>query len=504
MKHARLFLILFITLAAGLAAVSNDSLWMDEGKRMVHACYGTWEMLWRGMGQDMQPLFYLQEWAWGNAFSFTDFIMRGMNLPFLLIGAVYLCALLRRAGISPWWALLLPLHPMTCYYMNDVSPYIILQACTLGMLYHGFFAERHRWGNIAALNAWFALAYAYHFIAGFMGLIYACSLLLDLLRRRAETPWRRHIITGLCFCVVYIPLTCFYLLHMHNGDGQGWESPGAANAGYVLYALLGFQGLGLSRNALRAHDFTGLTPAMIAALAGYALTLAASALLNLKQLLLLLRQRYVLCMGLYALVFAAASFVMKFQFWERHFMPLLAGAVVLEAQLLHALWQSAGAKRWLNRALIALLLAGQLLSCAQLRCNPYHGKDDYKGVLTELKQQDGLVLMQGTLAVWVCYGTEWASVGQYIQSPLQVKDGAYLTLAGLDGRQVTDVTAYLLRRHRSLRLVLDAKEMTTPGLFDSAAETLRRQGFTVQVNDKHRNFRILTVSAPQRLYSSPW
>lgn len=57
MKHIRLFIILLITLAAGLLSVSADSLWMDEGKRMVHACYGTWEMLWRGMELDMQPLF---------------------------------------------------------------------------------------------------------------------------------------------------------------------------------------------------------------------------------------------------------------------------------------------------------------------------------------------------------------------------------------------------------------------------------------------------------------
>lgn len=493
MKHIRLFIILLLTLVAGLLSISADSLWMDEGKRMVHACYGTWEMLWHGMELDMQPLFYLQEWAWGNALSFTDFIMRGMNLPFLLIGTAYLYALLRRAGVSAWWALLLPLHPMTVYYMNDVSPYIILQACTLGMLYHGFFAERHRWRNIMLLNAWFALAYAYHFIAGFMGLIYGTALLLDLLRHRKETPWRRHIVTGLCFCVVYIPLTAFYLLHLHSGENHGWEAPGVANAGYVLYALLGFQGLGLSRNALRAHEFAGFTPAMAAMLGGYALTLAAVALLNIKRLFALLRQRYVLCAAVYALVFAAAAFIMKFQFWERHFMPLLAAAVVLEAQLLHALWQEMP-RRKLNRALIILLLAGQLVSAAQLRYNPYHGKDDYKGVLTELKQQEGLVLMQGTLAVWVCYGVEWAPVGQYIQSPLQVKDGTYLSLVSLTGEQVLQCTQYLLRRHRSLRVVLDAKDATTPGLYDGAADALRRQGFNVQVNDTHRSFRILTVS----------
>lgn len=243
-----------------------------------------------------------------------------------------------------------------------------------------------------------------------------------------------------------------------------------------------------ARMSLRASP-----PAMAAMLGGYALTLAAVALLNIKRLFTLLRQRYVLCAAVYALVFAAAAFIMKFQFWERHFMPLMAAAVVSETQLLHALWQEMP-RRTLNRAIIILLLAGQLVSAAQLRYNPYHGKDDYKGVLTELKQQEGLVLMQGTLAVWVCYGVDWAPVGQYIHTPRQVNKGAYLTLAGLNSEQITECTAYLLRRHNSLRLVLDAKDATTPGLYDGAADALRRRGFNVQVNDTHRSFRILTVS----------
>lgn len=503
MKHARLFLILLIALSAGCLSISADSMWMDEGKRLVHAFYGTWDMLWSGICQDMQPLFFLQEWVWGNVSSFTDFVMRGMNLPYLLIGVAYLYALLRRAGVSPWWALLLPLHPMTVYYMNDISPYITLQACTLGMLYHGFFAERHHWRNIILLNAWFALAYAYHFIAGFMGLLYGASLLVDLLRHRRETPWVRHIVTGACFCMLYIPLTGFYLLHLHSGESHGWEAPGVANAGYVVYALLGFQGMGLSRNALRAHEFAGFTPVMAVMAGGYALTLAAVAVFNMKRLFALLRQRYVLCMGAYALVFSAAAYIMKFQFWERHFMPLLPCVIVLEAQLLHALWAE-NRRRGVNLCLMALLLVGQLVSSCQLRFNPYYGKDDYKGVLTELRQQNDLVLMQGNLPVWVCYKVDWAPVGQYIQTPLQVKEGTYLTLVTLNSEQVLECTAYLLRRHRSLRLVLDAKDTDTPGLYDGAAEALRRQGFGVEVNDSYRSFRILTVTAPERPYRSLW
>lgn len=499
MKHVRDGILILLSLLLGAAAISGDSLWMDEGKRLYHALEGSWTVLWSGMQQDMQPLFFLQEWAWGHLFCFQDFVMRGMNLPFLAVAVVYLLLILRRLGLPSLLVLLLPLHPMTVYYMNDISPYIILLACTMGMLYHGFFAaERHAWRHVALLHVWLVTAYAYHFIAGFMGVIYACSLAVDAVRYRRETPWRRHLLTGAAFCVLYLPLTWFYLSHMHDGQGHGWGAPGAANAGYVLYALPGCQGLGLSRNALRAHAFREFTPVMAVLLAGHLSALGALLLCHARRAVSLLCRRYVLCLGVYALLFVAAAFVMKFQFWERHLMPLLAGVLVWEVQLAGAVLR-APRRPWLNRLLLAAVAAGLLTSSVRLRFDGYYGKEDFKGVLstlekTDWKQKEIPVLMQGHLAVWVCYGAEWVPVGQYIESPLRVKPGTMLSLVQLREEQVMACVHHLLRTHRTLLLVLSEKEESTPGLWQRAAEKLRAEGCEVQQDDSCRTFRILTVS----------
>lgn len=497
MRYAKYVLPLLLILLMGLAAVSNDSLWMDEGKRLYHAQEGTWKVLSDGMGQDMQPLFFLQEWAWGNALCFKDWVMRGMNVPFLLLAAGYFMLILRQLKLHPAFALLLGLHPMAAYYVNDISPYIILLACTFGVLYHGFFA-RSSWGNLAGMHVWLVLAYAYHFVAGFMLFIYAFAVAAGLWRQKKDFPLLRHAAVALLFCVVYLPLTWYYLQHMHDGTGHGMGAPGAGNLSYVLYSLLGFQGLGLSRNDIRAAHWGNLTPAMVASLVVYLLCLAAVALLNLRALGQLLRQRFVLCLAGYAAVFMAAAFVMKFQFWERHLMPLLAAVLVLEAQLLRAAWQG-GRLRIVGRAAVAGVLACQLLSCAQLRLNPYHGKEDFKGVLEQMERNgsrtDGsLTIMQGHLAVWECYKAPWTTVGVYLHNPLAVKEGTMLSIDSLTTPQVLECVDYLMRRHRKMYLILCEKADSTRDLYPAAAETLQRRGYKVECDSSHNSFKILTLT----------
>lgn len=504
MRYAKYILLLLLILLLGLCAISNDSLWMDEGKRLYHAQEGTWKVLSAGMAQDMQPLFFLQEWAWGHLLCFKDYVMRGMNVPFLLMAAVYLMLILRCLKLSPAFVALLGVHPMAAYYMNDISPYIILLACAFGVLFHGFFA-RPSWTNLILLHLWLVLAYAYHFVAGFMVFIYAFSVMFTLCQQRRAFPWVRHLTVGLVFCAAYLPLTCFYLQHMHDGAGHGWGAPGFGNLSYVLYSLLGFQGMGLSRNDLRAGHWEHLTPTMLGLLLVSLLSMAVVALLQVRVLLRLLRQRYVLCLFGYAAVFMMAAFVMKFQFWERHLMPLLAGFLVLEIQLIHEAWCNGVRKRTVTRIAVVLLLAGQCVSCAQLRLNPYYGKEDYKGVLKDLEQKgsltDGSVtLMQGHLAVWECYKAPWTTVGMYLRNPLAVKEGTMLSIDSLSTEQVLDCVNFLMRRHRRMHLVLWEKAESTREFYPQAAEVLRRCGYEVEVDESHNCFKVLTLTHG----SYPW
>lgn len=499
----RLLLLLLSTLLMAALAINSGSLWDDEGYRSFFALSGNWDNMLAYSGRDKQFAFVFYEWLWLSIFPHSEAGMRCMNIPFLMVAVVYMALVLRRSGLSALWAGVLLLHPMVWYYVNEVSPYIIMLAASLGMCFHLFFAKKpESWGNIAGINACFLLGYACHFIFGFAYFIVAAGLMLRMLRRQ-PVAWGRYAVVFAVFCMAYLPLTWWYGIHMEDGQNYGWGHPGAANIAYVVYSFLGMQGMGLSRLDIRAGEWSHLTPQMIVLLTLFVSGTLALVLLNIRTLRLLLRRRWVLSVGICAVVFFAGAFVKNFQFWERHVIMLLVLPLVLIPQFGHALWLAAPSlRRRLSLALLALLGLCWGTSCANIAFNAYYRKDDFKGVAAYLHAAAASrtpMLAQGNRFVYFYYDFPYYTPSERVMRGFGWEPGRVMLLNQLSPQTQLGIIAQLCRVYGTVELVICRRDMSfAGGTPDAVEELFRREGYVVERKADFNMFRVLRLSSTSR------
>lgn len=485
-------------------AINSGSLWDDEGYRSFFALNGDLGNMLAYGGRDKQFAFVFYEWLWITLFPHTEAGMRAMNIPFLLTALVYLARMLHNRGMSPLWAAVLLLHPMVWYYVNEVSPYIIMLAASLGLCFHAFFAKKpEAWHNIVGLNACFLLGYGCHFIFGFAYFTVAAGLLLRALHR--ERPaWGRYIAVFSLFCLAYLPLTWWYGVHMEDGaQNYGWGRPGVANIAYVLYSFLGMQGMGLSRLDIRAGEWAHLTPLMLTLLGTFVAALCALVLLHLRMLGGLLRQRWVAALGVCALVFYAGAFVQHFQFWERHVIMLLVLPLVLIPQFGHALMQSAPSlRRRVALGLFGLLGLCWAASCANIAFNEYYRKDDFKGVVQYLHDNGYAasavpMLAQGNRFVYFYYNDifPYQLPSERLLQCFGAERGKLILLNQVPAQAQAAVLAALVRSYGAADIVLCRRDTSFCAGDPDAAEALfRSKGYQVERKADFNMFRLIRLS----------
>ena len=238
---------LLILLIAALS-ISSHSLWMDEGIRIEYSnrsiADGYFDRQWEQLQMGLTHLQYL----WGVLIGKTEIAYRCLNIPFLLISAVYFNLILRKYNLSSVWVLVICAHPMVVYYMNDAGPYIILLACSAAVYYHAFYSEQQHsiLNNIATL-AWLAIGFCVHFIFGFAVILYLCSILYKWKKNGCLKSVNKEILLGLIVAPLFMYIAYMYMAHMGHGAERGWDKPGILNLGVVGYSFSGFAGLGLPR-----------------------------------------------------------------------------------------------------------------------------------------------------------------------------------------------------------------------------------------------------------------
>lgn len=501
------FVLLLCALGVVALAINGTGLWDDEGYRSFFALYGDVGNMLAYSGRDKQFLFVFYEWLWVSLFPHTEAGMRCMNIPFFLMALLYELCILRRLHLSPWWAVVLLLHPMVWYYLNEVSPYIIMMAASLGLCFHAFFAKKpDSWGHLVGLHACFLLGYACHFIFGFAYFIVLGGLALRL-RRREPVAWGRYAAVFAAFCLCFLPLTWWYWIHMEDGQNYGWGHPGAANIAYVVYSFLGMQGMGLSRLDIRAGEWAHLTPAMLVLLGGFCSAVAPLLLLNLRSLFGVLRQRWVAALGICALVFYAGAFVKNFQFWERHVIMLLVLPLVLIPQFGQSVMRvSAAWRRRLSAALLAAAAWCWLASSANLAFNAYYRKDDFKGVVTYLREQGYAdsttpILAQGNRFVYFYYADifPYQELTERKVRGFGMEKGKLFLLNQLSAETQMGVLTAMVRAYGSADLILCRRDTSFAGGNPDAAEALlRSKGFDVEVKADFNMFRLLHLRESRR------
>ena len=115
-------ILVLIALAVGAAAITTQSLWMDEGNMMYKAVTPSVSILWAcathyGGSEIQMPLFTLCLWGWEKIAGVSEYALRAINLPFLALMVLSF----RRYR---FWPLVCLTSPFVLYYVGELRPYM--------------------------------------------------------------------------------------------------------------------------------------------------------------------------------------------------------------------------------------------------------------------------------------------------------------------------------------------------------------------------------------------
>ncbi|MCM1101474.1 MAG: hypothetical protein NC079_08230 [Clostridium sp.] len=372
-------------------SITNGSMWGDEICRVMDPISGNFANTWKTAMGYGQPGYMSFMFVWVKLVGKTEFLMRTSNLIFVAVAFYYVYKIMQRKKYPAFLALLFFIHPMFVYYMDEVTPYIMVYALSIAFIYYVFFVDRFdSIENIIKINSIFLLGVFIHFIFGFIYVLYIFKIFAN-----KPIKLKKHILVFLCFCVLYIPLLamdCYGLFYLGPSTKTGF---GIKNIMYIIYAFLGFVGLGISRNDLRAGNFDVISIDQIiymGILVAVVMAIAIIWLFNRKKIKID-RKEMIGGAIAYFIVFFLFSLPIGFGLWERHCMGVLPVYVLVVMDLLYYLIKSGKSKCFLA----ALYVMCLMFSAANIRFNYYYVCDDYKGVqgyLTEkLEQTENITIL---------------------------------------------------------------------------------------------------------------
>lgn len=489
----KLFIIIALTITIGFFALSSFSFWIDEGIRYAVSTREGFSYFLRNASSEKQFLFHCVGRLWISMVPTTEIAIRSLNVFFFAVSTLYIVFILKRLNISIWWGLLVVVHPLFIYYINDYSPYHELSACITGMLYHAYYAKnRSNWLHVTCSLLWLLLGFAFHFIFGFVGLLYLILLAFRIREEKSFLSIRKVAIVSLVLAPLFIGLFMLYIYFMEHGAERGWNMPGIQNIAYVLYSFLGMQGLGLARNDLRAGNMDELTVQMSMLLGAMVIVLLVLSILQYRKI------KEIVCsppfIGSMAtlVVFIIASCLMHFHYWERHCIwafPVVALGIV---RIADAAWKSDSVKI-INRVSVIFLALLMLTSSARLRYMPYYQKDDYKNTCCWVQgycaQHDCVVLLQGYNDCYRFYKLE-----ENLQS--LGKDGVVVSHVGsLNSSQLLTLLEKELSDSPSVCLVLSEKNENTRDLYHKPVEVLSTiKNASVSREQHYNTFKIIILN----------
>lgn len=371
-------LICVFVLLLAFFSISDGSLWGDEICRVADPISGDLSATLKTAMGYAQPGYMLFMMVWSKLIGTREFLLRCSNLPFVCIALLYAFRIVRSRGWRDWWVLVFFVHPMFVYYMDEATPYIIVYALSLAFIYHLYCVPcPHSVRNIVTLNAIYLLGVFIHFMFGFIIAFYFIQCFLTA--RKDKKLILRHAGIMACFCPAYLPLLVLYAKELLGGAGTGF---GIKSILYIPYAFLGMQGVGLSRNDLRAGNFDKLQSVQIVFLLLFVVVLLFLLILFLRnENRFFARNRELLLgtVGYFAVIFLVAGAV-DMGLWERHCMAAFPVYMILVIDMFHGLLSS-GKRGRVLLASYALLLC---ISAGNIAFNYYYSCDDYKGVTSRL------------------------------------------------------------------------------------------------------------------------
>lgn len=386
----------------GLAAVTQQSLWIDEANSAVKATCETFcdfvAAMRQERGSDLQmPLYMLMLWAWEKVFGPSEFALRAMNIPLFASAIAVVVALMHRPFIERvFFAVFAICSPFIWAYSDEARPYMLQffgGVLCMVPLANLAFDKSERSGPDVFLfalgvvvlcgSSLIGVIFAICFGAGFLYLL-ASGRQLSLVTHRKD--W---LIVALVCMPVLAALGAYYAWTLSVGaraSGVGSTTP--ASTVFAVYELLGFAGLGPSRSSLREAPAEALTPHLSALLLYGALLLsfAATAVVDwLRRPSLNVTQAAFWIAPVLAVAAVLVLGVLTgFRVLGRHCMPILPFVFLALAMTASTVWR--GQRRAAGRALVVVFLLAMLSSALSYRFLHRHAKDDYRAAAEEARQ----------------------------------------------------------------------------------------------------------------------
>lgn len=380
-------------LALCVVAISSESLWIDElctayfaGQPSLKAM---WQELIRFKWPELQaPLYMAYMWVWEHVIGNREWVLRVAGVPWYLLGAVVFVGSFRKTRQRIIAALILAVHPFVWFYLNEARPYSMelgFAFLLFGALVHLYrlqdetgFAQVPGWLALACLSA-LALS-----LISALGMIWCLAAILALpgifSRQALQRFAREHYLLLGGTMLVLVLGGSYYLWTRWLGTEPSrvvartdWRS-----LLFIVYELLGFNGLGPGRLALREVGIMAVKP-WLGFLVAYGAVISVLGFAGIHELRQQKRPRMTLiitvalCVPLAMLV--SLGLLTHFRVLGRHCTPMIVIVAYVLALGAFRLWESG---RWRTRAWLVLFLALSLFSSVSQRFVPRHAKDDYR------------------------------------------------------------------------------------------------------------------------------
>jgi hypothetical protein len=390
-RGARCWL-LVVAVLISLAAISRQSLWIDEAltarKAQQPTLAGWWHALVEEKASDLQmPLYMIYVWGYEKVFGSSEWMLRAANLPWFALGLLAVITALSSSNQpAPAFALVVCGSPFAWYCLNEARPYAMQLGASLLL-----FAALGRLRVQPAANGTNERSWMTGFFFGMMvlcgssllGMIWAVSALaaaaIVFPRNRLTELWRSHRGSGAAIGGLLLLLGVYYAWTLAAGARASraattdWK-----NLCFIGYELLGFSGLGPGRLEIRqgglevfqSHAIElGLYGVTVFGLlgAGARRWFEAGDRKKFFELVLIIAAP--------AVVLMAAGGVMHFRILGRHFTPLMPVVLWLLSTGVAAHWSHGG---WLRKLMVCGFFLLSLGSCLSLRFAARHEKDNYR------------------------------------------------------------------------------------------------------------------------------
>ena len=374
-----------------VVAVSNQSLWIDEGNSAMKAIQPSFMPFWEKMkelgGSDLQmPLYMFLLWAWEKVFGHSEFALRSLNILFFTLSAavlLYLWDAESRHKLA--FIFLMCFSPMLWVYLDEARPYIFQffgATCVLVALWNQ--AKTPHLNKNLAVFCIGALALCGSSLTGVVFTFwFGLAFLVILIRQHAWRSIFSSKQTLVALLVTSIGMCClgmYYFWTLSQGArASGVGKTDLLSIGFCFYELLGFSGLGPDRLSLREHGLTSLKPFFLP-LTSLVISLTvfgtSSALYFTKSSRVHRAEFFIFAVALCgALSMLAVGYIAHFRVLGRHLMPILPFIFLPVSLGLAHLWQS---NKKLSQTLVLTLCLLLIFSSLSTRFSPRFAKDDYR------------------------------------------------------------------------------------------------------------------------------